>query len=72
MSTAEPEACALETGYRDDSLVHVVCSLCNPDAALCGKDMTGRPEVPWDDYPDDCLVCADLSLPHAQGCGMLR
>lgn len=72
MTATGPEARTLEGGFRDDDLIHVTCSLCRPDAALCGKDMTGRPKVPWDDYPDDCLVCADLSLPHAQGCGMLR
>lgn len=60
-----PTAAPTDSGAR---LVHVVCS-CTPEDALCGEDMTGRPSVPWQDYPDDCLVCADLAERGCQNCG---
>lgn len=51
-----------------DDLDHVVCTCCDPDLALCGRDMTGT------DWVDDnqglrCVVCADLQdLPCWSGC----
>lgn len=48
----------------DDDLVHTVCSGCDPDLALCGKDMTGREWLAPVGYPDDCVVCDDLNDAH--------
>lgn len=52
----------------DDHLTHIACRICVPDIALCGKDMTGCPWLPWDGSPDDCVVCEDLALPHVESC----
>lgn len=56
------------TATADHHLVHTVCSLEDPDRALCGKDMTGQDWAPWADYPDDCVVCETLALTHAESC----
>jgi hypothetical protein len=61
--SAQPSAARV-----DDQLTHTVCSFCNPDRALCGKDMTGRVWLPWDGYPDDCIVCDELAEPHVGNC----
>lgn len=43
-------------------LVHIYHSLCNPDRALCGVDLTG--EEDYEAGPEDspCVVCEELSL----------
>ena len=59
-SPVEPECAA------DDHLVHLVCGFAI-DIALCGKPVDGTDWLPMVDYPDDCLVCEDLSrqpCPH--------
>lgn len=44
------------TSGTTDNLDHVYC--CNPDAALCGTDISGHEFASFD--VADCVVCADL------------
>ena len=56
----------------EDGLVHYVC--CDPERALCGKDLT---DGTWSDDEDDliCIVCERLDLagvvcgPDCRGAG---
>lgn len=53
---------------NDDGLVHTFC--CDPDRALCGKDVSGEPVTACIESPDDCVVCEDLAAGPcgAEGC----
>ncbi len=50
----------------DDVELHHVCCCKDEDLALCGRDLTGYPDVPSLGEsgvvadPEDCLVCAEL------------
>lgn len=70
MATELDEApVALDAG--DDELGHIFC-LCNPDIALCGKDITGDEIVySWDDGILPCVVCEALEGVICSRCGAI-
>lgn len=55
--TTPAETVAYRTEGSNDAIIHVWC--CDPDLALCGKDVSAEPEVP-DGFGIDCVVCIDL------------
>lgn len=64
-----PAPTAGDTGM-DDELDHIYC--CDPDRALCGRDISGVEEEEceeWscDDHP--CVVCEDLEGRPCERCG---
>lgn len=60
-----------EKSRDGDDLSHVFCQ-CDPDLALCGRDITGEPksdEVDWVPDEDTCVVCDDLTDSLCPRCG---
>lgn len=52
----------------DGDILHYYC--CNPDRAVCGKDLTGTEDV--DEIRDDdqlCVVCEELFEVPCKRCG---
>jgi hypothetical protein len=64
-----PPGMVLDTLPRpsdSDNLDHYFC--CNPNIAMCGRDLTGFEYVPEGEISKNlCVVCADLGS-HACGC----
>lgn len=58
------------TELSDDDIDHIYC--CNPDLALCGKDVTGEPMTDHDrDNGKFCELCVsfeELDLPCNDTC----
>lgn len=54
-----------------DNLVHICCP-CTPLLSLCGVQFaTDSPEIPWDEYDNDCIVCQDWRGGVCPRCGGL-
>jgi hypothetical protein len=71
MSTIEaPASNAADQATDDGCIIHVVCTACDPDLALCGEDMTGDEfGGPVDGVDSECVVCIDLEHLPCERCG---
>lgn len=56
---------AQQSTGTSQSLNHIYC--CDPDAALCGADVSTHPEVDLSEA--DCVVCVDLEDAICPTCG---
>lgn len=67
-TTTEPETAGTADDNADD-LDHYVC-VCDPDTALCGKDVSDDPLVYTPVEPEhQCVVCEDLAWKRCPRCG---
>ena len=63
-----PAPTAGDTG-TDDELDHYYC-VCDPDRALCGRDISDMKECKeWSCDADLCVVCDDLATRPCERCG---
>lgn len=75
MSTQILEQTTTTTDGSEFELDHIFCT-CNPNLAICGKDITDEIDLSifleWEDYTDDtCIVCMELDKANhpCENCG---
>lgn len=68
MSVELEESPATTDDDHNDGLNHYYC--CDPDKALCGRDISHHPEIDHNiDNNNDCIVCTDLITSVCPICG---